>query len=361
MRCNSIFAVLLGVIIGCASPRTNGAVSPATHPPSSEVSLPTSADLDATAVMAAAGNGAVEEDHNLPPPPPPDKIPETDKFWTSFVTAFLMILVSELGDKTFLIAAIMAMRHSRILIFLASLWALALMTIISAAFGLLLPSLIPRQWTLWLASLLFAIFGIRMLIEGIQMSREHIREEYDEVSHEIEDSEELARRRELRSPSRSLEAAAAATGGREEEGCVDLPLRRFISLLYSLRMGRLVSPMMIQTFSLTFLAEWGDRSQIATIALAAAQNVYGVAVGAIAGHAVCTAMAVIGGRLLANILSIKTGIPNGKDLLIIYSHHSGRNFIYNLCCICCIIIIGGVKLGELTLSNNNNIIDITDL
>lgn len=45
-------------------------------------------------------------------------------------------------------------------------------------------------------------------------------------------------------------------------------------------------------FVMTFLAEWGDRSQIATVALAASFNPYMVTFGALIGHLICTAGAV---------------------------------------------------------------------
>ena len=37
----------------------------------------------------------------------------------------------------------------------------------------------------------------------------------------------------------------------------------------------IVSPILLQAFTLTFLAEWGDRSQIATIAMGADYNAWG--------------------------------------------------------------------------------------
>lgn len=52
-------------------------------------------------------------------------------FLHAFVASISVILVSEIGDKTFFIAAIMAMRHPRLTVFLGAISALVLMTILS--------------------------------------------------------------------------------------------------------------------------------------------------------------------------------------------------------------------------------------
>jgi putative Ca2+/H+ antiporter (TMEM165/GDT1 family) len=52
-------------------------------------------------------------------------------FIHALVASFSVILVSEIGDKTFFIAAIMAMRHPRMTVFAGAITALALMTILS--------------------------------------------------------------------------------------------------------------------------------------------------------------------------------------------------------------------------------------
>ena len=68
-------------------------------------------------------------------------------------------------------------------------------------------------------------------------------------------------------------------------------------------------------------AEWGDRSQIATVSLAAVYNPYGVTVGAIVGHMLCTGTAVVGGQLLAMRISQRTVAVAGGVLFLLFAVH----------------------------------------
>ena len=77
-----------------------------------------------------------------------------------------------------------------------------------------------------------------------------------------------------------------------------------------------------QSFTLTFLAEWGDRSQIATIGLGATKNVWGIIIGGLVGHAFCTGLAVVGGKLLSTKISPKSIAYAGATLFIIFGIHA---------------------------------------
>ena len=75
----------------------------------------------------------------------------------------------------------------------------------------------------------------------------------------------------------------------------------------------------VQAMGMTFLAEWGDRSQMATIALAAAKDPVGVTLGGIIGHCICTGVAVVGGKMLASKVSEKHVNIAGGSLFLCFA------------------------------------------
>ncbi|KAG8930321.1 hypothetical protein FRC03_000645 [Tulasnella sp. 419] len=242
--------------------------------------------------------------------------------------AFFMIIASEIGDKTFLIAAILAMRHDRLVVFSGAFGSLVVMSILSAAVGHLLPTLIPRKWTQFAAAVLFLVFGIKMLMEGREMEAGSgkIKEEMKEVEEEIEEADAaMDGTGNMGADGKAipLEALEAGQGRRSPSGRNSprptlKPKQGTISGAKNFA-SLLLGPTFVQAFILTFLGEWGDRSQIATIALAAAHNVYLVTIGTIVGHSVCTALAVLGGRWLSTKISVKHVTLGGAVLFLLFA------------------------------------------
>lgn len=240
-----------------------------------------------------------------------------------------MIIFSEIGDKTFLIAALMAMKHPRLVVFSAAFTALIAMTILSAVLGHAVPQLVPKQFVNYAAAILFLVFGLKTLREGFAMRPDQgVGEEMREVEMELEEKEALARKmgrrrssispyivesgrldtRKTRSNTRlpappdsppSPDSRSPSPSARTSFSSIAAGVNNLFSLL--------LSPAWVQTFIMTFLGEWGDRSQIATIAMAAGSDYWWVTSGAVTGHGLCTAIAVIGGRAIAGRVSVRIG------------------------------------------------------
>lgn len=220
------------------------------------------------------------------------EIPELG-FNHGFISSLGVILVSEIGDKTFFIAAIMAMKYSRMTIFTGAILALATMTVMSVLMGAL-TTIIPRYITYYVSTGLFALFGLKMLKEGFDMKADSGLEELEEVQAELKEKDEERER---------------VTGDIESQG----PVRA------STKLRRCFSAVFLQAFTMTFLAEWGDRSQLTTIILGARENIFGVIVGGILGHSFCTGLAVIGGRLIATKISVKTVTIIGGVVFLVFA------------------------------------------
>lgn len=76
--------------------------------------------------------------------------------------------MSEIGDKTFFLAMIMALRYNKFIVFLGAYGALFVMTVLSAIFGKVVTSWISPTFTNILVTILFFVFGLKMIYESTQ-------------------------------------------------------------------------------------------------------------------------------------------------------------------------------------------------
>ncbi|KAI7733845.1 hypothetical protein M8C21_028630 [Ambrosia artemisiifolia] len=212
---------------------------------------------------------------------------DLDDLSTGFASAFLLIFFSELGDKTFFIAALLAARNSAAVVFLGTFGALGVMTIISVVLGRTfhyVDEILPFRFGDTdlpiddiAAALLLVYFGVSTLLDA--SSSGGLKAEEEQKEAEIAVSEVLGNGAGI--------LAAAST--------------------------------IVSTFLLVFVAEWGDKSFFSTIALAAASSPLGVIGGALAGHGLATLLAVLGGSLLGTFLSEKVIAYVGGVLFLVFA------------------------------------------
>ena len=179
---------------------------------------------------------------------------------TLFLQALLLIFFSEIGDKTFFIAVILATQQDKATVFAGTFGALAVMTVISVGIGQVFhlaeestTALAGSHWDDYLAVALLLVFGVQTILGA----------EEDTAEEEEED-------------------AKVAVAGMQFDGNAALVL---------------------STFALVFAAEWGDKSFIATIA----------------GHGVATGLAVFVGDILGDRIPERVIKYAGGGLFIVFA------------------------------------------
>ncbi|KAG6738575.1 hypothetical protein POTOM_058195 [Populus tomentosa] len=277
----------------------------------------------------------------------------------AFFASLSMILVSEIGDETFIIAALMAMRHPKSTVLSGALTALIVMTVLSTGLGRIVPNLISRKHTnsaatgTYYSSFTIAAISLKSKWEIVELDGARMPSRHSMKKCVINILLNMKTNNCILSTCSSLcifwpaatlhcleigfKIITEKRNGRSislveeklEAGQGKTSFRRYFS--------RFCTPIFLESFILTFLAEWGDRSQIATIAdtlvmpmvecpkfkttvkLATHKNAIGVAVGATLGHTICTSLAVVGGSILASKISQGTVATIGGLLFLCFS------------------------------------------
>lgn len=174
-----------------------------------------------------------------------DSMPALTGPWlTSAGTTFLLVGLAEFGDKSQLVCMTLAARHRGLPVVIGAILAFAILNLLAVLFGAAVAAWLP-EWLVTLAvAVLFAIFGISSL------------------RYEDEDEDEQVEEK----PGHGIVAT---------------------------------------TFLLIFLAEFGDKTQLAVAGLGSTSEPYAVWTGATLALATTSALGVFAGRKLLNRLPLR--------------------------------------------------------
>ena len=175
----------------------------------------------------------------------PDWMPALSGPWlTSAGTTFLLVGLAEFGDKSQLVCMTLAARHRGLPVVIGAILAFAILNLLAVLFGAAVAAWLP-EWLVTLAvAVLFAIFGISAL------------------RYEEED---------------------------EDDKVEEMPGHGIVAT----------------TFLLIFLAEFGDKTQLAVAGLGSTSEPSAVWAGATVALATTSALGVFAGRKLLNRLPLR--------------------------------------------------------
>ena len=209
----------------------------------------------------------------------------TQAFYPSLIQSFLIIFLSEIADRTFILVLIYSLKMHWLPLIITSMLSMGFMNILAIVAGLTVVLLIPKDIIDWIGFLCFLLFGIFSIYEGIEMESKSIKEEFEEEMNEQNNNNDyqLVKNEDEKDDNHSNKSLWLL--------CVEL-------------------------FGFLCLSELGDKSEISTVTIAAIYNLYAVLIGTMVAYFVTIIIAAFIGHLIGKFLTEKMMTIIGGILFI---------------------------------------------
>ena len=195
-------------------------------------------------------------------------IEPTQAFYPSLVQSFLVIFLSEIADRTFILVLIYSLKMHWIPLILTSLLSMYFMNLLAIVAGYTVILIIPRYIIDWIGFFCFLFFGLYWVYEGMKMESKSVKEEYEEEIQISETNYNLVNDQENNNQKSTWKL------------CLEL-------------------------FAFLCISEFGDKSEISTVTIAAVYNLYAVLIGTMIAYFFAIAIAAFLGHYVGQYLTEK--------------------------------------------------------
>lgn len=238
-------------------------------------------------------------------------------FLSSFGYSLSFIFITDITDKSIFLIIFLSKRLSSLALYIISLTSVLLMNYLSILLGYYLPKLISHIYMEIIAFILFTTFGILSLIESrkedvklnnlIELSKKETNDsenDYSLMSEELET--DLESNKELLLPSILRSNSISSINNNNNELNIGLIIGIFFALC---------------------LSDFGDKSQIAIITMAAIYNIYGIILGSTIALIGTITIAVLFGKWLTDKISPKKLLLIGGFIFLAFGIETLFNII----------------------------------
>lgn len=193
-------------------------------------------------------------------------------FLPSLGKSFIIIFLSEIADRTFILILIYTSKISWFPLLITSILALGFMNVIAVSIGYLLPLLLLKEVVDWIGFACFVLFGVFSIYEACNEEAETVEDKLIETQKEEERSYTDIEAHNRNNNSSSSSSASWFSN------CVQLCW-------------------------LLIVSEIGDKSEITTIAIAALYDLTGVLVGTMLAYVCTIIMAIALGKFISKYIT----------------------------------------------------------
>ena len=243
-------------------------------------------------------------------------------FLSSFGYSFSIIFLSDITDKSIFLIIFLSKKLPSLTLFLVSLSSVLLMNYLSILLGYYLPKLISLTYMKILAFLLFTTFGILSIIES-QKKDEKINELMELTKKEFSDTEN--------DYSLMVEDNEIETDVESNKELFPSILRTDTNVSELSHSSRTSEGSNYGTITAIFfalcLSDFGDKSQLAIVTMAALFNIYGILLGSTLALIGTVTLAVLFGNWISEKVSPKKLLLIGGLIFLTF----GAETLYNLC------------------------------
>ena len=219
----------------------------------------------------------------------------TQAFYPSLFQSFFIIFLSEIADRTFILVLIYSMKMHWFPLLGTSLGAMFCMNLLAIAVGYMIPLLLVRGIVDWIGFFCFLGFGIMNLYEGFHKESKTVIDEFNEELNVNDHQYSRLRKAETKN--------------------VDFTLSRSGKPAKVKELGSLC----FELFTFLLLSELGDKSEIATVTIAAIYNIYGVLIGTTTAYFCTIIIAGLIGHTVGQYITEKTMCIVGGFLFLAFA------------------------------------------